>query len=541
MAVTISLGGKSVPVIDYEVVEDSTPLEADDSTGSVGTIRVTVPSLGGVHLVKGVRVMIEDTERGTVLGQVETVTRNDMDNTYDIECVSRLGYLNRYNIQAQPFVGTLKDAFEYYLSLAKIETMFEVESNIANNPVQLPGWYGELWYNLKRLAIAQGAEIVLSNGNIVLRSPRQTVAHAGRGDIERTLYVGGRDLAQYVEVYQYHTKVLTNKPVFPPFGWSNQNDLISFNAGEASEFEFELAASVTSFTQPVMKEKVGKTDFSASVYTVVTDTGEAVKPEDFKRLGGLLRVRMLEDTTTLHLWVRGPDKYRDKEGELVTRFYLASGDPRKDPWYQDSAYPTLRLLGDGVQFYKEKMTFATGMSKEDADTEVGITVDSPFITNAAIATRLGSSLARRYATSETTLSGTVRDIAPVYNGSTAQRIRYEDVFSKNAGAPYSETTGRTYRRVLEDLNRDMLIESTKQMMGAAAGSRIYDEKTGTWYRIRSAIITPEYITFDSAEPDTLNGDVYDVLGKYSYQEIQNASYGLTYDQVILRGALDLGV
>ncbi len=127
-----------------------------------------------------------------------------------------MGSLNVYGIQAQPFVGTLRAAFEYYLSLAGLTTDLFVDDSIGSRPVVFPGWSGELWYYLKLMAAAQDCDVSLVSGIILLRPIRSRIATQDR-DTDRGVSSGSTTLAQAVEVYQYDNRAITNELVYPGF------------------------------------------------------------------------------------------------------------------------------------------------------------------------------------------------------------------------------------------------------------------------------------------------------------------------------------
>ena len=146
MGIRIGVGGKTYETESYTVSEDSTPTSSDDSSGSVGTISFTIPGVENPYLLNGKDVSLIDTRRGSTNGFVTQVSEQDNGQT-NLTCQSRLGRLNVYGVQAQPFVGTLQNAFRYYAGLAGQTTDILVDPQIANRPVVFPGWSGELWFH----------------------------------------------------------------------------------------------------------------------------------------------------------------------------------------------------------------------------------------------------------------------------------------------------------------------------------------------------------------------------------------------------------
>lgn len=169
MGFRLLIDGRPYPVTNFEVQEASTPLAAGDSSGQVGTISmdVAVPdpfltpnhpvTMFGPEILIGKSVRLDDTRKGYTLGKVSSVSRGDSSGTFNLTALSRLGELNIYSVQAQPFIGTLENAFKTYLALAGVTTDLFITPSIASRSVVFPGWHGDLWYNLKRLATACNA------------------------------------------------------------------------------------------------------------------------------------------------------------------------------------------------------------------------------------------------------------------------------------------------------------------------------------------------------------------------------------------------
>lgn len=229
MGFRLLIDGRDYEAEGFSVQEAATPLAAGDSSGQVGTISFSIPqpdpdvvpnhpiNLFGPNYLLGKHVRLDDTRKGFTLGTVSQARRTQRSALIEVTAISRLGELNIYNVQAQPFVGTLDDAFQYYLSLANITYDFAVDPSIATRPVIFPGWNGELWYHLKQMAVAVDCDISLVSGVILLRPIRARVATRGR-DIDRTFSVGGGSLAQNIEIINYDNRVITDELVYPPGG-----------------------------------------------------------------------------------------------------------------------------------------------------------------------------------------------------------------------------------------------------------------------------------------------------------------------------------
>lgn len=493
MGVKVTIGGHVFPAADYTVADSSTPLAADDTTGEVGSITIVcsppdrdkvsppgwelLKKFGGEYF-QGNAVSVTDTDRGYITGTVNSVRRDDS-GAYTFTCVSRLGVLNVYNVQAQPFVGTLADAFAYYLSLANVSTGFDVDDSIADREVVFPGFFGELWYYLKQMCVSQGAEISLVNDEIVLRPLRTKTLPAGR-EISRGTERGVATLAQSVEVYKYNNREIEDELVYPPGGWTPEVKVLNVNAGEEAEYTLELSASVSEIRLPEMVENVPPSWNSTSVFTVVADDGLPVSPAAWTANGGRVEITISDDTTHLDVKLRGATGIPTSEGVAATNFALALASDTSG-----NQYSTLRIVGTGVAFNKQVVKFRTGVTPQQAPTEVGVTIDNPFLSTTDDVYSAGTRAASRFSGPVSTLSATV-------------------------------LTSRTPN-------------GTDDAYGVVSGARLYDPLSHRHYRVRTSSIGREDIAV-TTEDDLTWGDMVAKFGDLTYAEMKALRGEMTYAQ-----------
>src|SRR5690606_435575 len=153
MGFRVDIEGLKIEIADYSVEEASSPLAAGDSSGAVGAFTISFPvpdeyvplgtnvvgfgygegpygegPYGGSSFVgipnspwKVIRtlgpqflidksVRLYDSRKGFTLGTVRSADYSHDGGRITLTGNSRLGQLNVYGIQAQPFVGTLRDA-----------------------------------------------------------------------------------------------------------------------------------------------------------------------------------------------------------------------------------------------------------------------------------------------------------------------------------------------------------------------------------------------------------------------------------------------
>lgn len=538
VGVSFTVDDKPFEVESYTVQSDATPLFADDSTGSVGGFTVSCVHVPNLFDVYRRPCRLVDTDRGLVTGTVAGISRNDATGLWQLDCVSRLGDLNLYNVQAPPIVGTVFTAIRDYFELAGVTSGWVVEDDVKDIPVLAPGWFGELWANLKSFAAAYNIEIALTSGIIRVRKPRQMVAMPGYG-LDRTVDFSTRKLARSVEVYCYNSFEIKNELVYPPNGWVTTTDVISFPAGKRSEITLPLSASVSSITQPEHVTSMDKLDSSRSAYTVVTSKGRVLSKSEFEAHGGYVFVELGKDYRSIELTVRGPDRVFDENGRAETTFYFALGSASEPETSSEAQYPTLRILGYGVDTMVQKMTFPTGVPETLSNDEVGITVDSLFINSPDRASKIGQALAHAYSTVNMELTGSVAYSLPTNERGFSAKLTYMDVQGRYTGTSYGDVDAEqgqyTYQTHEDRLWDTVFAQGGYHTMGNTIGSRVFDEASGHWFRIRESTVRRDVISF-RGELDTINSDVYsaEVIAK-TYADMQRENQELTYQQFIGKG------
>ena len=490
--------------VSYTVQEDATPLPANDSFGSVGTIDITLPlpdeHVGGRTnpLVRfGPEWLIDktfvftDTERGSIPGTFLSTQTSLSDGTIRVSGLPRTGILNVYNVNAQPFVGTLGNAIAYYLSLANVTTGYEVDSTLAARYVEFPGWTGELWYHIKQMASVHNFDQKLVNGIITFRPIRELTIARGF-DTSKNRDPNLPTLAQAVEVYNYKNRAITNELVYPPKGWTPEVEVYNVNAGEEAEYTLELSSSVSSIQTPVFQTNVTPAYAASSVYTVVANDGLPLSANQWNANGGKLELSINPDTVTLNLKLKGPTNIPTAYGTIATNFSIALASDSTG-----NRYSTLRVVGTGVQFDKgDPIRIRTGVPASKAPTEVGVTVDNPFVSDLDDCYRIGTRAAREFAYPTPDLTA---DIISALPGNDSQWL------------------GSTF--------------------GNVAGARVWDRASKRYYRVRESRFSEGSINY-TADDDLIYGDVDEHFDGYTYGDVEDLYDGFNYLQVERRGLID---
>lgn len=546
MSISFKIGTEVYETQDYTVNESATPLAAGNVSGAVGTIQVTVPipdpdikpnhpvTILGPETLIDQPVELLDTFRGFTLGTVSEVSTSGA--LMSLTCLTRLGDLLVYDVQALPFSGTLEDALLYYLSLGGVDTEFLIDNSLKDRQVAFSGWDGELWTNMKELAASQDCDISLVSGVILFRPLRTREAIRGR-DVQKVRNNPLPNLAQAIEVYNYNNEPVSGAMVYPTGGWISDDQVLTVEADEVAEYTLNLSTSLSSVEQPVPKRRVryNQTNEEGSVYTILTDNGQVVDPGVWTRHGGKVEVFINADTTSVTVRIysaRGLWANRKR----VKSFSL--GFPRSK---DDSLRPTLRIVGSGVQFRKEKVTIPTSAPPSKTTTPVGVTIDNPFISSTNDVYRMGTRAARAFAGISPALTGDISAINK--RGDTGEAIyaSYGEIQDLYSGMTYAQvetdvgsvTYGQHHRNTEEQFSN----EDINQAFGNVQGARIYDPKSRRYYRVTSGTIKPGGMSIQ-ADDDLMHSDIQELFSGKLYSDVQSIREAFSYQQAELAGLYD---
>lgn len=535
MGVRVKIGGKVVETSFYRVSESSTPLAGGDSSGGVGTIEIDVAGRSDTFMYLEKPIEFADTSRGSTLGTIRDITQNNRGLGKDhFTANSRLGEFN-IETQVQPFSGTLENAFLYYCSLANIVGNVMVDDALKTRQVAFPGWYGNLWVNMKQMAMGVGADLNLISNNVILRPVRVRTAVQGR-DTDSSVNVNQTSLALKQEVIWYNTQYRTASLIYPAGGWTSGTKVLSVNAGQTVETVLDspdVAASISAIQQPVMQTFVGPGESSSSVYTVVGDDNLPIVPAQWRDYGGKLDVIINPDTTSLTVRMTGPTGLAQINGSPMQTFRIALSAGTSD-----STYSTLRIVGNAVHLNRQSIIIPTGVEPYRTAQEFAPTIDNIFLNNLNDAYNAGALGAARYSGKTFSLSSTVTAINQRGVNGDASYPTYGFVQNLWSGRTYgqvkTQNTGKTYAQVKSDLYALVANNFENQLFGNAPGARVYDRGSKRWYRIRDAN-TQWDTTSIEADSDILFGDIKKVLTGKTYGQVKVALAGKSYFDADLLG------
>ena len=485
-----------INLTDFSVVEDSTPVDPSETTGGVGQFTLSIGERDDTKYLQGVPVNLSVISQGETTGTVRGLSGSD--GAALVTADSRLALLNA-NRTAQPVNGTLATVFTYYLGLVGITSGIVVDTSVASTAVVFPGWSGNVWDQVRKMALSLGCEVSLVSNNVVLRPTRLRDAETYR-DVSRGWASDSSQMAKSIEVYWYNSTPITSTLVYPVGGWNVDVPIFTVGLGEVQTFDIPLSASLSSITQPVAQDFVDRYYTGGSVYAVTDSDGLPYLAAQWNADGGSVTVAINEDTRGITVTVTAPTT-----STIPGPYSIAVAAGPSD------RYSSLRLLGTGVAFSKELLTMDTSVDPDFVSVEVGATVDNEFITTQAQAVHTGLWTLKRYGAPRYTISVTSGGVNRLGdNGS----YRYPTVAEFNvlySGDLVNDFNTEWSGQTVDDFNEYMvsLVSDTfaNQAFGNIAGARV--RYLDVIFRIRSATNSSTSISY-TAEDDTTVDDFNEV-------------------------------
>lgn len=318
-------------------------------------------------------------------------------------------------------------------------------------------------------------------------------------------------------------------------------EVLNVNAGETAEYTLELSASLSSFQEPEMVTWVGQNHDSSSVYTVVADDGLPVDPAYWAAQGGNVEITLNDDTRSLSVVLTGPKGVQLSGGNVSKSFSLALASDTTG-----SRYSTLRIVGTGVRFDRQSKRIRTGVSPVHTSTEVGVTIDNPFINDLDSLYRAGTRAAKAFTGEASTYSSEVTTVTTRGDSGEVVSMTYgavQDALEGELGSGFSYGGAQnyyvsegfiSYGDVLEWWLSQTAHDFSNQTFGNVQGARIWDPTRKRWFRVRSATTTPSGIRIETADDDLTYEDVEEFFKSIdpniTYGEVQLYRQGLTYEQ-----------
>lgn len=532
--------GRATDISTFSATEQAVPLDPSSTAGNVGTLTVGLVEESGSRLLYENTVKLEDNYRGKLEGQITQVTSNDSrwannpDLQWGEDGVLGLDIADKMNLlvvdrRAYPFTGTLAEAIIYYLSLVGIDSAneYKIDETLEEIDVDLPGWYGEVWLNLKRLAIAYNLDISQVSGYVYFRPIRQYEAVIAR-DSQRQWSIGAGKMAASIEMTYFNNVYREDTLVYPLGGWSeNIDDASGFmGALEAGETQVKTIptpnVSLLSIEQPVVQNFVDRYENDSSVYAAIGGDGLPITAAQWIAGGGSLTVEIGEDTQSIVVTVRAP------EAVEFAPYTIAVGSGN------GNTYNSLRLVGTGVIQTPVTKTYVTGVPEDKVSQDVIQINDNEFITDVDQFHLLMSRALAAYSLPAQKVSTTASYINK--RGQTgeivSQTINYVDAYY--SGYTIDQVDAMWAGDSIDDNTaffQNMLIDNfDNQVFGNLGGTRV--PLRDNYYRITNASVTPSTLSYD-AEYDTLLDDFDSKYVGKTINEVDSLFSGYTLDEQVL--------
>lgn len=492
-------GNEGIPkhksnITGYSFSEDSTPISPGDSSGGVGSISFeALDDPATSHLIYSDEVKLTDSHNGSITGHVTSISGDD--GIVNFDGISNLSRLNipRTVPQMNTTVGEL---LVYIFAEAGILTGYDIDPDIEAIPIITPNYDGDLWVFVKEICTANEFEITLVSDIITVRKLRQNTLKLN-DIITESWSVDDVNPAQYVEVNYYNYSDETNFLAYPKGGWNKDVQVYQVDANQTLTVNLPVDAYLTYIEQPVCSATVDRYEASNSVYCVAGKDGLPITPAQWLSNGGDLTVELSEDGKTIIATIVGANIT-----DLAPFRIGVSAGP-------SDYYSGLRLMGAGIAFNKQTVSYPTGLTEEDTSNIVGITIDNKLISTKEQADDAARRAIIQYALPKQTYSFSAPALGDFLVGPGT--IIYERFFeydlSLDAGELFSEldTELGTWDFFEFDANLPSVDTdgAITQVFGNVNGARI--KFRDSWYRVRSATITQESISA-SSEWDNLVSD-----------------------------------
>lgn len=480
-----------INLTDFSVIEDSTPTDPSDTTGGYGQFTVGIGERDDTRYLHGVPISLSISSQGETTGIVRGMGGDGHSATVTAD--SRLALLNAIRT-AQPVNGTLASVFTYYLSLVGVTTGIVVDTTIGSTAVVYPGWSGNVWDQIRKMATALGAEVALVSNNVVLRPVRLRDAETYRNDAPNW-GLDSSQMARSIEVYWYDATPVTNSLIYPTGGWSPEVPILTVGAGETQTFDIPLSASLSSVSQPVAQDFVDRYYTASSVYAVTGNDGLPYLASQWLAEGGSVTATVNADTRSITVTVIGAS------GTQFAPYSIAVASGPSD------RYSSLRLVGTGIAYTRNLLTLDSSVDPDVVSVEVGATVDSEFITSLDQAMHAGLWGLKRWGSPRYTISVTSGGINRVGDNGSYRYPTVAEFDALYSGDLVSDFDTEWSGQQIEDFNAYMISlvsnEFANQAFGNVGGARV--PFRDTIFRIRTATNGSRSITY-SAEDDTTVGD-----------------------------------
>lgn len=271
----------------------------------------------------------------------------------------------------------------------------------------LPGFTGNGLAAMAQLAQAYGVFAVEDANNLSYALRTRTGGEANVSHPQNVsdwgLSVDRAEPARNIEVIWYEGGYGNDIEVIPA-----DANIISVESGETVEVDIETTAWLQNVNQPACVDWVEDDENfysgTSGVYTVAGNDNRPITAAEWIANGGSVKVSISpDDPRSLHVTVTG---MVSPSSVHLSPFRLALTNTI------GGFYNTLRVTADAVKAVPHTLKLPTGVDESITKTDVGVTLDNPFIQSLEQAYAVGVPLARKYCGIVLSLNGSGEGILP---------------------------------------------------------------------------------------------------------------------------------
>lgn len=430
----------------FTYTAEATPLTPDDTAGAVASFTAGIQEWDDSITVDGQAAVLQIDGQNTLVGEVQNPSSD-----ITVVSLSGISMLNRFNSTrtVAPYHGTLSGYLTYLGGIYGISTTYTLGPGVVDVPIDAEGYHDNGWAQLKAFLSARGLEIADGGDAFNVRLTRQRIIDLDEHPFAQAGWSSeSSDLAQSIDVMDYETQYLEDHLIYPPAiyddangttsapGWRPDTEVITVDPGQMLTMEVPIEGSLFSVEQPVCVKSVKPTDGAGgSVYTVAAqgsaddgDTAlfETLDPAEWSRRGGYVRVKIGANYDTIIITVNGGSNLASL-GTLA----IAMTDGQ-------DYYSSLRIRGTGIMHRRQRISLPTGLSEAEASSDVGNTVDTPYISGADQAVRVGHDARVHYSHPTISVTGTFVDTGLAAADVVGARFHYLNAWYRITQASISE-------------------------------------------------------------------------------------------------------
>lgn len=489
--------GASSAVADYSINEDATPTSLHTLAGGVGGITfdaVEDPGPQGTILLRGESFRLNDPYAGRQVGVIDAM---EVDN--GIVKVEASGSLVRTVVtrRAPAYSGTVSGALTAWFALCNWNPTIRFEGSIGTSSVTLPAWEGEVWAQIKKLAVIRQFDISEINGIIVVRPLRSRWI-----DFSEPITVRNRTYnppaSHAVEVYYYNNSYQTNAKVYPLAGEALvEGRILQVEASETLTTNLPVNMWVNSVDQLTQVTSLAQSaNPTGSTFAVVDKDGRAVTPSDWQNAGGSATVKKGADGKSIDITIRGMST--SSRGP----FRIASSS--QDRTFQ---YPALYIIATGVAFTKKMISSYTGAGAALASVDEITVIDDPMVSSVTDAGRVLDAALTRLAGHGQTLSVSAMRVNRRGESGFYTSASFSQYNAEYPTETFTEMNAIWGTSTFKQFNAEQIEEGSEEFMnqayGSMGGARV--RYRDTIYRVTTARGGPGGFSWD-ADFDTTFDD-----------------------------------